>query len=275
MPNIFEYQDFRKYLEAYYQEKKAVSKSFSYRSLSKAAGSAPSFLYHVIEGKRNLTKNSLTKLSNALGHSRRESDYFENLVFFNQAKTIAEKTHYYNRIIEVRKPSNIKVVDRDRFEYYKNWYHSVIREVVSIYDFQDDYGKLGAFLIPSITAKQAKESVRLLEKLHFIKKDKSGRYIQVDKNLEARPSLPDSFMFEKFQMEMLEVALKAYNRISIYERMSSSTTFSISRETFELFKLKAREFRRELAEIARIDTSEDRVYQLTMNLFPVSHSVND
>ncbi|NLG16741.1 MAG: TIGR02147 family protein [Fibrobacter sp.] len=272
MPNIFEFQNFREYLEAYYCQKKASSKSFSYRSLSRAADSAPSFVYHVIEGKRNLTKNSIMKLSKALGHTRLESDYFENLVFFNQAKTISEKTHYYNRIAEIRKPTSIKIVDKENYEYYKYWYHSVIREVVTFFDFEGDYEKLGEFLIPSITAKQARESVSLLLKLGFIRKDKSGRFVQTQKNLQTRPSLPNSFLLEKFQMEMLEIALQAYKKFTVYDRMSSSTTFSISKETFELFKLKARDFRAELAELARFDNSEDRVYQLTINLFPVSNS---
>jgi uncharacterized protein (TIGR02147 family) len=76
-------------------------------------------------------------------------------------------------------------------------------------------------------------------------------------------------------MEMLQVALQAYNAIPIYNRMSSSTTFSVSEETFKLFKMKAREFRKELAEIARLDSSQEYVYQLTMNMFPVSRRIGN
>ena len=106
MPNIFEYQDFRKYLEAYYQEKKAVSKSFSYRSLSKAAGSS-SFLYHVIEEKE-FDKNSLTKLSNALGHSAGKA-IISKTWFFNQAKQSLKK-HITITELSVRKPSTSKLL---------------------------------------------------------------------------------------------------------------------------------------------------------------------
>ena len=76
MVNLFEYQSYRDYLRAYYNEQKGLKKSFSYRSFSKKAGiQAPSFLFYVIEGKRNLTKNSLLKISGAIGHSRDEADY--------------------------------------------------------------------------------------------------------------------------------------------------------------------------------------------------------
>ena len=275
MVDLFEYQNYRDYLRAYYNEQKAEKKSFSYRSFSKKAGiQAPSFLYYVIEGKRNLTKNSLVKISTAIGHSREESDYFENLVFFNQADTIHDKTFYYSRIVEVRRPFDIQVIPLDRYEYYSTWYHSIVRELVTFFDFRDNYAQLGALLIPQINAKQARESIALLEKLGFIERDQQGLFHQTNNIISVHPQPSDSFIIEKFQMEMLNVALHSYERIPIYDRMSSSTTFSISEETFKLFKLKAREFRKELAEIARLDSSQECVYQLTMNLFPVCRRVH-
>ncbi|MCX7727464.1 MAG: TIGR02147 family protein, partial [Chitinispirillaceae bacterium] len=119
MVNIFEYQNYRDYLRAYYNEQKALKKAFSYRSFSKKAGiQSPSFLFYVIEGKRNLTKNSVMKISAAIGHNREEAEYFENLVFFNQANNIRDKTYYYSRIVEIRKPFDMETIPLDRYEYY-------------------------------------------------------------------------------------------------------------------------------------------------------------
>ena len=274
MVNLFEYQNYRDYLRAYYNEQKSLKKSFSYRTFSKKADiQAPSFLFYVIEGKRNLTKNSLLKISGAIGHSREEADYFENLVFFNQANNIRAKTLYYSRIVEVRKPFDIRIIPLDRYEYYCEWYHSVIREVVTFFDFKENYAALATALVPPITPKQARESIVLLEKLGFIERDQQGLYHQTSNVIGVHPVPADSYIIEKFQMEMLQVALRSFERVPIYDRMSSSTTFSISEETFNLFKLKAREFRKELAEIARLDSSQERVYQLTMNFFPVSRRI--
>ncbi|MBN1308752.1 MAG: TIGR02147 family protein, partial [Chitinispirillaceae bacterium] len=229
MVNLFEYQNYRDYLKAYYNEQKATKKSFSYRSFSKKAGiQAPSFLFYVIEGKRNLTKNSLLKISGAIGHTREEADYFENLVFFNQADNIHEKCLYYSRIVEVRKPFDIRIIPLDRYEYYSVWYHSVIREVVTFFEFKDNYATLGAALIPPISPKQARESIALLEKLGFIERDQEGLFHQTSNVIGVHPAPTDSFIIEKFQMEMLQVALQSYEQIPIYDRMSSSTTFSIS-----------------------------------------------
>jgi uncharacterized protein (TIGR02147 family) len=229
-----------------------------------------SFLFHVIEGKRNLTKASVLKISTAIGHDRDEADFFENLVFFNQARTISEKTLYYGRLIENRKTLDIEEVPKDRFEYYRNWYHSVIRELITLIDFRDDYEKLGQFLVPPIRAAEARKSVMLLEKLGFIEKNDDGTYRQTTNLITVKVGTREAFIIEKFQMEMLEVALRAYNGIPVLERMSMSTTITISRETFELFKLRLREMQRQLMELSNLDDKPDTVYQLTVNLFPIS-----
>jgi uncharacterized protein (TIGR02147 family) len=276
MVNVFEFQNYREYLRAFYNEQKMTKKSFSYRSFSKKANiNTSSFLFHVIQGKKNLTKNTIVKISGAIGHNREESEYFENLVFFNQSNTISEKTYYYSRLIEVRRPLDMENVNKDRYEYYSKWYHSVVREVVTFLDFKGNFSLLGKFLVPPISEREAKDSVCLLEKLGFIERDDQGLYHQTSNLIVVKPDPAETFIVQKFQIEMLEVAMKAYDIIALKERMSTSTTFSISDKTFELIKLRAREFQREVMEMARIDNEQDRAYQITVNVFPVSRSINN
>lgn len=276
MVNLFEYQNYRTYLHDYYVVHKAAKKYFSYKYFSAKAGiKAPSFLFYVIEGKRNLSKSTILKISQAIGFSNEESEYFENLVFFNQADTVTEKTVYYSRLVDIRRPIDIAVVEKDRFEYYSAWYHSVIREVVTFFDFQGNFEALGSFLIPPIKANEAKKSILLLERLGFIEQDYMGLYHQTQNLVGVKAGTVDAFVIESFQTEMLQLAMKAYNRIAIHDRMSSSTTFSISKETYNLFKSRLRELQKQLMEIARIDDTPEISCQLTLNMFPVSRSVND
>jgi len=273
--NIFEYQNYRLYLKDFYLEQKSVKKGFSYRYFSQKTGiNSSAFLYYIIEGKRNLTKATISKFSQAINFTKEEAEYFENLVYFNQAQTITEKTDYYNKIINIRRPIDIKRIDIDRYEYYRTWYHSVIREVVTFSHFKDDYAKLGALLQPAISAKEAKESILLLEKLGFIERDDDGLYHQTDTQIYTHPKPIEAYIIEKFQMEMLGLALKSYNLVPLHDRMSSSTTFSISQETFELIKKKTRELRREVADLALLDASPERAYQLTINLFPLCRRID-
>jgi uncharacterized protein (TIGR02147 family) len=276
MINLFEYQNYRTYLRDYYDEQKRTKRYFSYRYFSQKAGiNASAFLYYVIENKRNLTKKSITKISAGIGHSEEEREYFENLVFFNQASTITEKTMFYNKIIASHRSIDLKTIDSQRYAFYSAWYHSVIREVVTFVDFKGDYQLLANMLIPKITGKQALESITLLERLGFIERDENGLYHQTDTLIGVKPSASEAFIVEKFQMEMLQIALKAYDAIPRPERMSASTTFSISTETYGLFVQKTREFRKELLELARLDTNPQQVFQFTFNLFPISRNSHE
>ncbi|MBN1128852.1 MAG: TIGR02147 family protein [Chitinispirillaceae bacterium] len=276
MINIFEYQNYRLYLKDYYNEQKSTKKYFSYRYFSKKAGiNASAFLYYVIEGKRNLTKSSIEKISSTIGHSKEENDYFENLVFFNQGKTIAEKAMYYSRIVECRKPLDIKTIDKDQYEFYSKWYHSIVREIACMIDFKDDYAVLGSYLVPAIGAKEAQASIDLLERIGLLERDENGLYHQTDAVIGVKPAGHDAFVIEKFQLEMLDLSRKSFDEVPRSERLSASTTFSISKATFELFKMKTREFRKELLEIAKLDNEPDRVYQFTFNLFPATRSIDD
>lgn len=275
MINLFEHENYREYLRQYYIEQKNLSKSFSYRTFSQKAGiSTSSFLFHVIEGKRNLTKASVVKVSTAIGHDSEEADFFENLVFFNQAKTITEKTLYYSRLLEIRKPIDIEVISKDRYEYYSTWYHSVIREVITLFPFRDEFERLGSFLVPPVRGSEVKKSIALLVKLGFIECDNEGLYHQTQNLINVRVGTRDAFIIEKFQMQMLDIALKAYNFVPVQKRMSTSTTMSISEKTFELFKLRLREMQQQLLEISRLESKATTVYQLSVNLFPISRSIS-
>jgi uncharacterized protein (TIGR02147 family) len=276
MINIFEYQDYRRYLKDYYSDQKSARKYFSYRYFSQKAGiNASAFLYYIIEGKRNLTKTSIEKISNAIGHSEEEGQYFENLVFFNQAKTIIEKTKYYSNIVECRKHLDIKTIDKDQYDFYSKWHHSIVRELVTMLDFKGDYALLGSSVMPPISAKKAQESVALLKRLGFIERDHNGLFRQTDDLIKVKPKAQDAFIIEKFQTEMLDMAIKAYDSLPRRDRMNASTTFRISEGTFELFKMKTREFRKELLEIAKLDSEPRRVFQFTFNLFPMSRGTNE
>jgi hypothetical protein len=61
----------------------------------------------------------------------------------------------------------------------------------------------------------------------------------------------------------------------VHQRMSLSTTFSISEDTFDLFKLRLRELQQQFLELARLDDKPSNIYQLTINLFPISKSITE
>ncbi len=53
MPNIFNYMDYREFLEDFYDEQKSANKAFSYQYFANKAGfKSKSFIKLVIDGKK-------------------------------------------------------------------------------------------------------------------------------------------------------------------------------------------------------------------------------
>jgi uncharacterized protein (TIGR02147 family) len=158
MINIFDYSDYRTFLKDYYQQCKNSHTRFSYRYLAQKAGiNSPSFFKQVIEGHRNLTKATCLKACKALGLNGDEAKYFEDLVFFNQAKNMEEKDQYFGRIVHLQKSANIRNITEDEYAYFTAWYHCVIRELVTFVDFKEDFAVLARHVTPHITEEQARQ----------------------------------------------------------------------------------------------------------------------
>ena len=268
--NLLMYSDYRTYLKEYYETRKAADPNFSFRFLSMRAGiNSSAFYKYVIEGKRNLTKSTILKTCLALKLADKDAEYFENLVFFNQAKTIREKNLYFDKLTRLRGGYDRRQVQEAQYAYYGDWRHSAVRELIGCMRFKEDYRALAALLMPPIGPSEAEESVALLARLGMIRKDAQGRWRQSDPVLTTGGQVEAPAVIA-FQKQMLKLALEAFERARPAERLMSSTTFGISGETFDLFRKKIRDLKAEMLELARLDDRPARAYQLNLNLFPLS-----
>jgi uncharacterized protein (TIGR02147 family) len=273
MNSVYEYSDYRLFIKDYYEQRKAESPAFSYRYLAQKAGinSAPFFKF-LIEGKRNLTSETVGKVATALKLDAKSREYFENLVFFNQAKTTKDKNQFFDKLIALRKAQNILRIGSDKYEYFSEWYHCAIREIASVGNFRDDFAKLGNSLRPPISAIKAQESVDLLLRLGFLKQE-NGRYKQADPLLSTGYGIEDYHVI-KFQIKMLRMAIEAFERTMSPERSMSSLTFSLSRSTYLALVKEVRVFRARVMEMVGKDESPEMVYHLNIGLFPLSKTAH-
>ena len=276
MIDIFDYSDYRKFIKDYQQTKSALSSAFSYRYFAQKAGiNSSSFYPQIVKGKRNLTKNTIIKTCIAFNLNDREAEYFENLVFFNQAKTIKDKNYYFEKLIEKQKLRNVKKIKEEQYEYFSEWYHCIIREIVTYDDFKEDYSIIANFLNPSITAKQAKDSVKLLLRLGFLKKV-DDKYIQTESLLTSESNTDFKVhQIMNFQIKMLKMAMESYDRWKPEKRLTSATTFSISEKSFSQFVGILRDCRSRLMKLTLVDENPEQVYMLSMNLFPMTNKKSE
>lgn len=272
MKSIFEYMDYREFLRTLFEEKKREHSFYSYRLFSQKAGfKSPNFLKLVLDNERNLTKESVFKVVKAFSLGRKEADYFENLVFLNQSKTIEEKNSYLMRLMRYRTKSDPRKLEESEYEYYSKWFNPVIRELVTSVDFKDDFRKLGAAVIPAISASEAEKSVNLLLTLKLIEK-KDGEYVKTHESLTTGPQVR-SIAVANYHKAMMKLAAESIERFPSHTRDISGVTLSVSNYTYGAIIEKLQALRLELLQMAEADKNVQKVVQLNLQLFPLSNTL--
>ncbi len=267
--DIYIYLDYREYLRDFFAHKKKENKIYSQRYFAQKMGVKSSgFFSDVFNGKRNLSTTNIVQVSQGLKLKVDEAHYFETLVRFNQGKTIADKKYWLNKIMRC-KNIDVKLLNKDSYQYFSHWYHAVIRELLFFYPLKDEFSELASALIPSIKTEEAKASVQLLEDLGLIAKNKEGFYKQKDAILSTGESIR-SIEVAQFQIKMMEHASVVFDKIPAKERDVSSLTLSLSPEGYKDIHALLQNTKNEILKIAKHDSHEKRVYQLNLQYFPVT-----
>jgi uncharacterized protein (TIGR02147 family) len=274
MKSILSYIDYRCYLRDFYDEKKQKTRFFSTRYFAKKAGlSSASFLREIINGKKNLGKPTVEKFILALELTGKEARFFKHLVFFNQAVGADEKQDHYAVLLSLMNTVKEFQLTALQLQIYNYWYVPVIRELVCIMDFKDDFALLAKSIYPVITAPEAKSAVNLLVRLKMLRKLENGMYEQTSRAVQAKSDL-DAMAILNFTRAMAEKAIHALVTLPKDERNFSTITCGMSRSCYELILAETSAFRDRVVTIINNDarTQTDRVYQFNFQIFPVSRN---
>lgn len=267
--SVFDYTDYRKYLADYYRVRKKATPAFSYRFFARKAGfSSSGFYKELVDGKRSLSRSLIVRFSEAIGHSKREAEYFESMVYFNEARTVEERKLYFERMMASCE-SKARMVEASQYEFYSKWYYNAVREMLSYFRFKDDYNALARALNPSIRPDQAKKAIDVLEKLGFIRKGPDGFYERADTTITTGAEV-QSLNVANFQKTMMTMAGEAIDRHPAKHRDMSTLTLSVSESLFKTIKQEIIAFRKKLLSFEDKEEKPDRVYQLNFHCFPLS-----
>jgi uncharacterized protein (TIGR02147 family) len=268
MPNIFDYFDYHKYLLDYYNEKKNSDKFFSYRYMSQHLGIDAGYLVKVLQGQKNITIDSASAFAALLKFNKKETKYFELMICFSKAKSNAEITSYFEKMLPFTEMKHTRI-ESDKYEFYRKWYHSAIREIIGFSGFRGDYRALAEMVLPPIKPLAAKKSVELLVRLGLIARNETGAFTLTTRFITTGEEWR-SIAVRKFQNDTIELAKQALDTVPKEDRDISTMTVSLSAASFEDIRERLKQFRRVVFEIAEKEERADGAYQLNLQLFPIS-----
>jgi uncharacterized protein (TIGR02147 family) len=230
--------------------------------------STSNFVLLVMQGKRNLSMETASRLAGVFKMDAAETECFETLVRFNQSKRSEEKERLFQKLLTYRKTLRLDRITDRQYEYYSQWYHPVVRELAVLPGIQGDPRKISDFLHPAVGLRQVKLSLSLLLKLGFLEKAGKG-YVQASPVVSTGPEAV-SVAVAKFHRTMAGLAADAIDAFPRDARNLTACTVRISEAGYRRIVETLAECRQKVLSIASQDSKTDRVCQLNLHFFPLT-----
>lgn len=272
--HIYEYTDFRIFLKDFFNEQKKLLPVFSHRYFAQKAGfGSPSYASHVMDGKRNLSTNSLRKMIKGIGLEGKQAVYFECLVNFNQAKNKENKKYFHDQLDKLVKSRDFYPIEFSQLAFYDEWYYPVIRELAVFAEWNGDYKKLAKLVKPEITEEKAKLAVETLLSIGLLSKDKSGKYFEEKEAITAKDVPPH--IVKRQRKKYLIKGIEASDNMGPDIRHLSYVTVALGKKSYQEITEKINELRQMILASSTEETKPDKVFHVNFQIFPLSEDINE
>ncbi len=272
--NIYNFSDYREFLKDRYRQLKDTDPTFSFRCFSKQAGfGSPNYLKLVMDGKRNLSEEAISKFARGLRLDNHESEFFRFMVDFNQCDNIHKKKVFEAKLMYLRELFKVKALIPELYDYYHGWYHSAIREMIKNGKIKNDPCAIAQSLVPQIAEEEARNSINLLKKLHFISEGAAGMLEWSEPTTQTTSeSTP---LAQKIHHEqMAELGAQSLYTQGPETQEFESITLSLPSDKVEEVREKIRELIKGL-ETTQSRDPRDPVYQINVQLFALTKRMEE
>ena len=274
--SVYDFDDYKEFLKAAYEDMHQQDSDFSYRYIQKKAGYSASsnHFWQKATGHSPTSQQAAMRYARAFGLSPRETQFFQLLVVMNQAKNDDDRNYYLEQLQQFSSFNSHKTRGRINYEYYAQWYIPALRAIVTLDDFREDYTWIAGKIKPAITAKKAREGIRVLLKLGYLVRDDLGRLQQAmpfiggygDRSGDDPVAKLAVRNFHRFMIEQGADAIENHPQL---HRYVVGNTMAVSyRQAEELRKMVA-EFMQQVETFIAKDEPIETVFRLNVQLFPL------
>ncbi|MFV3407947.1 DUF4423 domain-containing protein [Bdellovibrio bacteriovorus] len=282
-PVLSDYMNYRQFLADFYLFKRKASKgslrAYTYAVFSAAANiKSPNYLKMIIEGKRNLSDDMIGKFGKALGFMKDQTEEFRLLVQFTQAMDPAERNMYLKKLSEHRVAGKLKSgeIDRKTWEKVPNWVAWIIYAMIDQDGVSFDTATLKNLLRGKASEDEIDNALSTLITSGDLRRDEVTGELKKARSLTDSPEEIPVALVRKLQSQLMYLGLESLYQDQPTEREFGTLTLSLTKSEFEEIKFKLRQMRKALHKdnsIARMKDKGERVYQLNIQLFPVTNAV--
>lgn len=274
LPSIFGYLDHRVFLREWFETKKSLSPSYSYRVFARKAGFAShAFFSEVMQGRRNLSEDSIEKFLLALGLIGLAAEFFRQLVHYGQESNPGRREELLSELLRTQATLAVGRVGKQQEAYFSHWIHPVVREL-AVQLPSPTPESIASRLTPAASLEEIRHSLELLEALGLLVKEPSGW----DYGVGARLT-PGDVPQEILRNLKRQYLMTVQDRIatgSDSDVHASSVILSVSRNRIGKIRNLLEKTRQEiLAETATDDDPAERVVLVNVQMVPLTRSLQN
>lgn len=269
MKSVLEYQDYRAYIQDYYDEMKSRH-ALSWRLFAKQAGFAScSYLKLVSQKKANLSETGIDQVVKAMGLAGFEAEYFAALVHFNQAKKLDDRQESLKILADIAKVHRVNILDDQMFTYFSSWLNPVMRELVpNIPNAKPS--EIMRRLVPEVNSSEVRAAIHFLVKKGFLVQDENGNYHQSEKTISSGNRDAASVALRSYHRQMGRLAIDSLDAVPVDERNFSELLIGVTKKAYGQILEEMADFRRKIISIVTQDEGIERIYSLNLQLFPLT-----
>lgn len=268
MANLFEFNDPVLYLQSLITENKTIKGYIS--KLAKAGACQNSYFSQFLRYKNHLSPEQATGISDFIGHSFLESEYFLNLILLQRSSTSSLKLKLEKKI-ETLRLQNLNLSDRILKEkitsdishvYYSSWLYPSIHMALAIPDFETETISKLSFKF-NIKSEKVIKIISDLESMGLLVK-KNTRWILTDKQLHLPASSIMNYSNHQQWRQRALVDIELENEDSLHY----SSAFALSIKDAVELKLIILKFLENSREKIKLSPSEV-IYSFNLDYFKI------
>lgn len=243
-------------LKGVFLKRQNKNPSYSLRAFAKSLGISHTALSLIFSGKRDINSKLIAKVADKLDLSFRQRKLF-----------LAEHNHGLTSKDNENTEETFNLIDEDQFNLISEWQHYAILSLLETKDFKMDYDWIAKRL--GISSLLAKSSIERLFRLKLIAKNSKGKWEQAGGYI--RPNNNQSTAARKaFHQQLIKQAYKSLKNDPFELRNHSAITFAMNPKDIPYAMERLKKFRIELSEELENMSTKEEVYNLCLQLFPVS-----
>ncbi len=247
---------FRKYLNDYFETVRAKNSQFSLRSLAMRAKLNPAALSQFLNGKRNFSSEMIQRIAADVGFTP------DQLLILKSMGEAEEKKDTRFTKKELREKIQVNL---DHYYLIADWHFYAILSLAETVGFKNDPKWIAKRLETSAT--HVAQVIEKLKQLGYFEQ-KGSKLVLREVVLETLEDVPNTSLKKRHE-ENLEAAKEAIYNVSLDKRDYSFSTVAINPDQLPRAKKMIREFRDKLLRTLEVGEKKE-VYEVCFHLFPRS-----